>query len=288
MIQAEQGRYPVSLMCRVLGVSRSGYYAWKTRPLSTKAQKDAHLLQRIRASFANSRHTYGSPRIHSDLIEEGEIVGHNRVARIMREHGITPKIKRKWVVTTDSNHDYPISPNLLNREFDVDAPNRVWVGDITYVRVYGKWTYLATVIDLQNRAVIGWAYESHMKTELVLKALEMAISQREVKPGLIFHSDRGSQYASHTFRKVLDDYEMISSMSRKGNCWDNAVAESFFSIIKRELLDKSIWRSQEAARAAIFEYIEVFYNRKRKHSDNGMMSPHKFENLYYEKAAMAA
>lgn len=275
-------------MCRVLGVSRSGYYAWKKRGPSLRTQRDAQLVVLIKEFFERSRGNYGSPRICSDFDDEGISVGHNRIARLMRENGIVAKSRRKWVATTDSKHSFSISPNLLNREFKTDAPNKVWVGDITYVRVYGKWTYLATVIDLFSRKIVGWAYDDHMKSSLVVEALKMAIFQRDIGPGLIFHSDRGSQYACHDFRKLLTKYGMLSSMSRKGNCWDNAVAESFFSTIKRELLGQRIWKNQQATRMAIFEYLEVFYNRKRKHSKNGMLSPEQYENCSVHEADVAA
>jgi transposase InsO family protein len=225
--------------------------------------------------------------VTQDLKEEGETVGHNRVARIMKEHAIVGKPPKKFVITTDSQHDLEVAPNLLDREFEVDGPNQVWVGDITYLWTYRGWSYLATVIDLFGRSVVGWEYSDHMSADLVVRAFEKACAVRDVKPGLIFHSDRGSQYASAEFRKVLADHGAIASMSRKGNCWDNAVAESFFATIKRELLNRSIWMNLSHARAAIHEYIEVFYNRTRRHSANGNISPAAYERLY-NKAAEAA
>lgn len=287
MIRAEQAQLPVSWMCRALGVARSAYYAWLRRPLSKRAQEDARLLVKIRECSRKSRGTYGSPRVTDDLKDDGETVGHNRVARIMKEHGIVGKPLKKFIATTDSKHDLEVAPNLLQREFTVDAPNQVWVGDITYVRTYRGWSYLATVIDLCGRRVVGWEYADNMRADIVVRAFEKACSVRDVKPGLIFHSDRGSQYASDVFRKTLEKRGAIASMSRKGDCWDNAVAESFFATIKRELLNRSIWMNLNHARAAIHEYIEVFYNQIRRHSANGYISPAAYERLY-NNAAKAA
>lgn len=287
MIRAEQAQLPVSWMCRALGVARSAYYAWLRRPLSKRAQEDARLLVKIRECSRKSRGTYGSPRVTEDLKGDGETVGHNRVARIMKEHGIVGKPLKKFIATTDSKHDLEVAPNLLQREFTVDAPNQVWVGDITYVWTYRGWSYLATVIDLCGRRVVGWEYADNMRADIVVRAFEKACSVRDVKPGLIFHSDRGSQYASDVFRKTLEKRGAIASMSRKGDCWDNAVAESFFATIKRELLNRSIWMNLNHARAAIHEYIEVFYNQIRRHSANGYISPAAYERLY-NNAAKAA
>ncbi len=287
MILAEQANYPVSMMCKWLDVSRAAYYAWKTQPVCERKQEDERLLEEIKKFHKESRGTYESPRITIDLQENGEVIGHNRVARIMRENDIVGKPEPKWTVTTDSSHDLPIAPNLLEREFDVDAPDKVWVGDISYVWTYRGWTYLATVLDLYGRRVVGWALDDHMRTDLVQSAFEMARLQRDVKPGLIFHSDRGSQYASHGFQKTLEKYGVVSSMSRKGNCWDNAVAESFFATIKNELLNRSFWMNKRVVRSAIYEYIEVFYNRKRRHSNNGYLSPEDYERLYFNNAVVA-
>ncbi len=288
MILAEQAKFPVSMMCRSLEVSRAAFYAWKKHPVCDRKQKDEQLLGQIQKFHKESRGTYGSPRITLDLQDQGEVIGHNRVARIMRENAIVGKPEPKWTVTTDSAHDLPVAPNLLERQFDVDTPDKVWVGDISYVWTYRGWNYLATVLDLYGRRVVGWALDDHMRADLVQNAFEMARLQRDVKPGLIFHSDRGSQYASHAFQKTLGKYGVISSMSRKGNCWDNAVAESFFATIKRELLNRSIWMNKRTVQSAIYEYIEVFYNRKRRHSTNGYVSPAEYERLYFNKAAVAA
>jgi len=288
VILAEQANHSVSLMCRVLDVKRGSYYAWKKRDKSKRPAEEARLAEAIRHHHQESRGTYGSPRITRDLQDSGETVGRNKVARIMQKHHIVGKPESKWIATTDSDHDLPVAPNHLHREFDVDAPDKVWVGDITYIWSYDRWSYLATVMDLFGRRIVGWAVDDHMQTDLVERAFEMARLQRGIKPGLIFHSDRGSQYASHSFQNLLKRYGVTSSMSRKGNCWDNAVAESFFATIKRELLNRSVWMNTRDVRAAVYEYIEVFYNRKRRHSANGQMSPVDYENLYFKTAAVAA
>ena len=288
MIRTEKATFPVSFMCRQLGVSSSGYYAWKRRPVSRRRQEDQVLVDRIRVFHRRSRGTYGSPRIYDDFKDLGEPVGRHRIARLMRENGITARPLKRFCKTTDSNHDLPIAPNLLERNFEADRPNKVWVGDITYVWTGGGWTYLAVIVDLFSRRVVGWSLDDNMRTELVLKALETARGLRQVAPGLIFHSDRGSQYASGDYRKALDGAGILSSMSRKGDCLDNAVAESFFSTIKRELVRKCYWMNMKAARMAIHEYIEVFYNGRRKHSTNGNLSPVEYERRFKCQAAMAA
>ncbi len=290
MIHAEKANFKVTVMCNALGITRSAYYAWGSREEAriAREKEDRRLVAQIQEFHKDSRGTYGSPRITDDLKDQGEGIGHNKVARLMRENGIVGRPKPKWKLTTDSNHNMPAAENLLDRKFKVDAPDKVWVGDITYVWTYRGWSYLATVIDLYARRVVGWALDTHMRSELVLKALEMAKGQRSVEPGLIFHSDRGSQYAGHAFQKALADSGIVSSMSRKGDCWDNAVAESFFATIKRELINRAIWIDNKALRAAVHEYIEVFYNRKRKHSTNCNLSPVNYERLYFNDAAMAA
>lgn len=290
MIRAEKTNFSVSLMCRVFEVSRSGYYAWELREShrQNRKEEETRLANEIKKSHQNSNGTYGSPRIKSDLDDLGEVVGRTRIARIMKENNITGLPKPRWITTTDSTHDFPITPNILDRNFAAKEPNQVWVGDISYVWTANGWNYLATVIDLCGRRVVGWALDDNMETGLVLEALEMAQRHRVVEPGLIFHSDRGSQYASNAFKKALRRLGIKSSMSRKGNCWDNAVAESFFATIKRELINRNFWTKKENLRAAVFKYIEVFYNRKRKHSTNGNLSPVDYENSCIKKAAMAA
>ena len=246
------------------------------------------MLERIKRVHKQSRGTYGSPRITFDLKEQGEIINRKRVARLMRENGIAGSPEPKWRVTTESNHNMPVAPNILKRDFTAEAPDQVWVGDITYIWTYRGWSYLATVIDLYSRRIVGWALEDNMRSELIEKALRMAIRQRSVEPGLIFHSDRGSQYAGKEYQKLLQDFGMITSMSRKGDCWDNAVAESFFATIKRELINRAAWINQKNLRMAVYEYIEVFYNRKRRHSTNGNLNPAEYERIYFNNAAAAA
>lgn len=290
MINVLKAEYPVSWMCRKLKIIRGSFYAWCSREQARKENENERfrLLDKIRKFHEESRGTYGSRRITQDLRDDGETVGRHKVAAIMHDAAISGIPKKKWKATTDSRHTLEISPNLLKRQFNVDVPNLYWVGDITYIRMSTGWQYLAIVIDLFGRKVVGWALESHIRAELVVKAFEMARKQRNIQPGMIFHSDRGSQYASNLFRKVLTDNGVIQSMSRKGNCWDNAVSESFFASIKRDLLDRKTWKSNKEVRMAVFEYIEVFYNRKRRHSHNGGLSPDKFENACINYDAVAA
>jgi len=288
VIRTEKAGFPVAFMCKQSGVSRSGYYAWKKRPVSQRQKDDERLVEKIRASHSRGRGEYGSPRIYDDLKEQGETIGRHRVARLMRENGITARPLKRFRKTTDSNHDLPVAPNLLERNFQTDKPDTVWVADITYIWTARGWTYLAVIVDLFSRRVVGWSIDDNMRTELVLKALEMAKSQRMILPEMIFHSDRGSQYASDDYQKALSKDGITPSMSRKGDCWDNAVAESFFATLKRELVRKCYWLNLKAARTAIHEYIEVFYNRKRKHSTNGNLSPAEYERRFHNRTAMAA
>lgn len=288
MIRAEKANFPIAFMCRQLGLSTSGYYTWEKRPAAQRRKGDAELTEKIKSSHCRSRGTYGSPRIYADLKQRGESVGRHRIARLMRENSITARPLKRFRKTTDSNHDLPVAPNLLERNFEADKPDTVWVGDITYIWTADGWTYLATIVDLFSRRVVGWALEDNMRAELVLKALEMARGRRQISAGLIFHSDRGVQYASQAYRQALDAAGVVQSMSRKGDCWDNAVAESFFATIKRELVSKCYWLNIKTARLAIHEYIEVFYNGKRKHSTNGNLSPVEYERRFECQAAMAA
>ena len=264
-------------MCRVLGVSRSGYYDWRDRPASARAQRHQALTEKIRYFHQASRHTYGAPRIRKDLLEEGEQIGENTVALLMQRAGVVPKTVRKFRVTTDSRKTVP-APNLLDRQFMTSKPNERWVSDITFIPTREGWLYLAVIIDLYSRAVIGWAMHKRMKTTLVTDALKMALMRRKVRSPLLLHSDQGSQYASAEYRAALAANGIECSMSRKGNCWDNAVAESFFHTLKTELVHHEDYRSRSEAKASIFEYIEVFYNRQRRHSHIGQVAPLVFEN----------
>lgn len=277
MIEANRSEFPVALMCKSLGVSRSGFYAWSTRPESPRSKENRALSEEIQKIFEESREVHGSPRIHADLREQGVQVGRKRVARLMRDKGLRARSRRRYRVTTDSKHDRPTPPNLLDRKFVVEAPNRVWASDITYFWTNEGWTYLAVVIDLFSRKVVGWALADHMRAELVLTALGNALEQRAPKAGLVHHSDRGTQYACDAHRVTLDKNGIKCSMSRKGNCWDNAVVESFFGTLKTELDDDQGWLTKAQLRRGVFEYIEVFYNRKRSHSFLGYVSPERFE-----------
>ena len=277
----------VRLMCRVLEVSPSGYYVSLKRPPSWHALIDELLMARVRIIHAESGETYGAPRVHQELQAEGLPASPKRVARLMREEGLVARPrKRHRVVTTDSNHDHPIAPNLLARDFDVNGVgiNRVWVADITYVPTREGMVYLATVLDLGSRRCVGWAMRDTIEDELTLSALRMARAARGPVRGLIHHSDRGSQYTSGDYRAELAAHGMIASMSGKGDCYDNAVAESFFSTLEFELLMKNDWHTREQARRAIFRYIETWYNRKRRHSTLGYVSPAEYEQQL-QKAA---
>jgi transposase InsO family protein len=267
-------------MCRVLEVSPSGYYAWLKRPLSWHAVVDELLMAHVQIIHAESGETYGAPRVHRELQAEGLPVGPKRVARLMREEGLVGRPpKRARVVTTNSNHDDPIAPNLLGRQFDVEglAVNRVWVSDITHIPTREGGLYLSTVLDLASRRCVGWAMRDHMEVELTLSALRMAREARQPAPGLIHHSDRGSQYTAGAYRAELAAHGMVASMSAKGDCYDNAVAESFFSTLEFELLMRNDWHTRDEARLAIFRYIETWYNRRRRHSTLGYLSPAEYE-----------
>ena len=275
----QQTEFKVSGMCRVFNVSRSGYYDSLYRSPSNHRIEDEKLRPQIKAAFKKGRKNYGTRRIKSEIKNEGFKPSRRRIGRLMKEEALEVQTKRKFKVTTDSNHDKPIAPNLLEREFTVAIPDTVYVGDITYIPTREGWLYLAIVIDLFSRAVVGWGMDSRMKTILVEDAMLMAIGKRKPAQGLIFHSDRGSQYASDDYRKTLEAHGIKASMSRKGDCWDNAVAESFFHTLKIELVHHCDFETREEARAAIFEYIEVFYNRQRLHSSNGYEAPLVFEMM---------
>ena len=255
-------------------MSRSGFYRWHTRPSPCAHEhEDRALAVQIREIHTASRGTYGSPRVHRQLRRNDVRTGKKRVERLMREQGLRGRVRRRFKRTTDSNHSLPVAPNRLNRQFDVDAPDRVWAGDITYIRTTTGWSYLAVILDLHSRMVVGWAMADHMRAQLVEGALDAALGAREPAPGLLHHSDRGSQYASERYRERLTEYGIAVSMSRRGNCYDNAVVESFFGTLKQELAHHAQWMDQAQARAEIHDYIEVFYNRKRLHSSLGYKTP---------------
>ncbi len=272
--QWQEKAVPVAQACRVLGVSRAGYYQRRARGVSAK---DVQASVHVKAAFASSGKSYGSRRIRMALAHRGVPMGRFRVRRLMRENALRPVWKRKFVSTTDSKHDYPVAPNLLNRQFDVAQPNRAWVSDLTYIRTRQGWLYLAVVMDLYSRKIVGWASAATMPTELVAAALNMAIQQRRPAPGLILHSDQGSQYASQAYQALLTQYGIRCSMSRKGNCWDNAVMERFFLNLKMERVWQRDYANHAEAQQDITQYIIGFYNRARLHSTLGYTTPVLFE-----------
>ena len=286
LIAAEKACYPVALMCRVLKVSRSGFYAWRQRPASAHTLKDQTLKLEVAAIHAQSRGRYGSPRVHAELRAQGQRIARKRVARLMRVAGLRARTPRRYRCTTDSRHGMAIKGNLLARRFTAPAPNCCWVSDITYLWTLEGWLYLAVILDLYSRRVVGWSMSEGLERKLALDALSMALSERQPESGLVHHSDRGSQYASQEYQSLLGEHGIVSSMSRSGNCWDNAVAESFFATLKIELAHRARWSTRAAARSAIFEYLELFYNRQRRHSVLGYLCPHDFELLNH--AAQAA
>jgi len=265
-------------MCKTLEVSRSGFYAWLGRGESDRARNDRRLIALILGVFGESRGIYGVPRVHRTLLQRGEPCGHNRVARLMRKAGLRSKTKRRFrVKTTDSKHNHPIAPDRLDQDFRASAANQVWVSDITYIPTDEGWLYLASTMDLFSRRIVGWSMASTLHATIVVDALLMAIGQRGPVAGLIHHSDRGVQYASTEFRAVLAAHGVVASMSRKGNCYDNAAKESFFHTLKTELVNHERYRTRDEARASVFDYIEAFYNRSRIHSTLGYLSPADFE-----------
>ena len=277
-IQAEKAVYPVGVLCRVLDVARSGFYAWCQRPLSMRAQENQGLMTHIRACYQASRGRYGSPRIHQDLRAHGLQVGRHRVARLMRLQGLRSVSRRRaWKRSGLAAPDV-VAANTLRRAFAATRPNEKWVSDITYVPTRQGWLYVAVLLDLYSRRIVGWAMEDQMTTTLTLRALEMALQQRSVSGGLLHHSDRGSQYGALAYQQQLAIRGIRCSMSRPGNCWDNAVVESFFATLKTELLSVApVYGTRQQARTAIFEYVERFYNRTRRHSTLGYLSPAEFE-----------
>jgi transposase InsO family protein len=266
-------------MCRVLEVGRSGFYAWLKRSESLRSQENQRYLVEIKAVHKKSRKTYGSPRVHADLKANGHRIGKHRVARLMRENGIVSRHKRKFRVTTDSNHTHPIAENILQRRFDVSQLNQFWVSDITYIPTLEGWLFLAVTLDLYHRKVVGWSMDRFINQQLVIDALNMAFNNCNPEPGLIHHSDRGVQYACKAFQDLMKDHGIQCSMSRKGDCWDNAVAESFFHTLKVELIRDQKYSTRQEARADIFEYIEVFYNRQRRHSYLDYLTPDEFGKM---------
>jgi putative transposase len=271
--------FSVRWMCKALKVSPAGYYAWCKRAPSRRQRTDERLLERIRTVHEKSRKTYGYRRVHAALQRQGIVCGKHRVARLMRQDGLRGRLKRRHKTTTQSRHSLPVAPNHLMRDFEASAPNRKWATDITYVWTYEGWLFLAVVLDLYSRLVVGWAMDASLADTLTLKALRMALDQRRPPPGLIHHSDRGAQYASRQYQKLLAAHGAIASMSRTGDVYDNAPPESFFATLKVELIHDQQYHSRQQAKTDIFEYIEVFYNPERLHSGLGYRSPVEFEML---------
>lgn len=276
-IQAQRNNYGIAWMCRRLGVSRSGFYAWSKRKLSRRAREDRRLSVKIAATFRANRGVYGSPRMVEELRAAGERVGRRRVARLMREKGLCARLPKRFRKTTDSSHSRPIAPDLVKRQFQPMSRDRIWVSDITYIRTWEGWLYLAVVIDLFSRRVVGWATANHLRTDLALSALRTAVRYRRPNRGLIHHSDRGVQYASREYREFLHRHGIEPSMSRKGDCWDNAVVESFFGTLKTESLHRLALPTRAHARLAVTDYIANFYNPTRRHSTLGSISPIDYE-----------
>jgi transposase InsO family protein len=282
-IQAQKAEFPVEMMCQHLSVSRSGYYAFCHRGTSVHRQQDQALGDKIQAIHQQSRGTYGRPRVQAVLRAQGVKTSSKRVGRLMKQQGLQAKKRRRYRTTTDSGHTLPVAPNVLARAFWAQAPNQAWVGDITFIPTAQGWLYLAVLLDLFSRRVIGWSMGETIDRNLCLSALQMALHSRRPPPGLVHHTDRGSQYASADYQAALLCFGLVGSMSRKGNCWDNAVAESFFATLKTELCHHRRFTTHAEARQAIFEYIEVFYNRERLHSSLDYRSPSQYESLYRDE-----
>jgi transposase InsO family protein len=286
-IDAEKAQYPVEVLCEALDVSRAGYYAWSERPPSEREKRDGELGAKIAEIHEKSKKRYGSPRVHRKLQADGERVSKKRVARLMREKSLCGKRRRRFRVTTNSNHTQPVASNVLARNFTATAPDQTWVGDITYIWTREGWLYLAVLIDVFSRRVVGWSMSDTLATDVAMDAFAMANTTRRPSAGLVHHSDRGCQYASAMYRRALERIGAVASMSRRGNCWDNAVAESFFATLKVELVRDEDFATRDDARHAVFEYIEVFYNRQRLHSSLGYATPCEVE-IEFEKVTKAA
>jgi putative transposase len=286
-ISEEKVAFPVAALCRLLAVSPSGFYAAQGRPRSPHAGRDDKLAEQVMKAHTASKCRYGSPRVHAELKAAGERVGRKRVARLMREKRLVARMRRRFRTTTDSKHDFPIAPNVLDRDFTASAPDRAWVTDITFLWTAQGWLYLAAILDLFSRRVVGWATSQNVDRHLALAALDTALARRRPAAGLVHHSDRGSTYASSDYRKALDARGLECSMSRKGDCWDNAVAESFFSTLKRELEGIDDFESRVGATLSIGDYIDGFYNIQRRHSAINYTSPIEFELIHSVKRAAA-
>jgi transposase InsO family protein len=273
-VAAERAAFPVRTLCRVVGASASGFYAWLRRGSGDRGRDDDNLARRIAAVFAASRRTYGSPRVHAELRAQGVRVGRKRIERLMRAAGLAVPVSRRRVPrTTDSRHGHPVAPNLLERRFTADRPDAVWLADISYVATGEGWLYLAAIKDMATREIVGWSMADSLRADLACDALLMAIRRRRPPRGLLHHADRGAQYASEPYQAILARHGLRCSMSRRGNCLDNAPMESFFGSLKTELVHRTTFPTREAARRALFEYVEGFYNRRRRHSGVGFLTP---------------
>jgi putative transposase len=286
-VAAQLVAFPVAVICRVLGVSTSGYYAWTDRGVSRRSRRDLDLGAKVRAAHSASKGRYGSPRVHAELRAAGEKVGRKRIARLMKQAHLEGRKRRQFRKTTDSNHRLPIAPNLLKRDFTATAPNQAWVTDITFLWTQQGWLYLAAILDLYSRRVVGWATSPNVDRHLALAALRTALRDRRPSEGLVHHSDRGSTYASGDYRSVLEQQGIECSMSRKGDCWDNAVAESFFASLKREVEEIDDFQSHAHANIIVADYIDKFYNLQRRHSTIGYRSPTEFELLNCKESRAA-
>lgn len=287
-VEQERARYPVRILCRAVGVSPSGYYAWRSRGPSARERSDAELAAEIRRSHARSRGTYGVPRVHADLAEAGFHVSRKRVARLMRHDGLAGVHRRRFVRTTIRDERAEPFPDLVDRDFTASGPDRLWVADITALPTRAGPCYLAAIVDAFSRRVVGWSMATHMRAELVTAALDAAVVRRRPADGLVHHSDHGTQYTSLAFGRRLQESGIAASMGSIGDCYDNAMAESFFATLETELIDRSSWTTPAEAKAAVFEWIEVFYNRVRRHSSIGNVSPEQFEERYRSSPAVAA
>lgn len=288
LIEAERAEHSISQLCKVLGVSRVGYYAWRRRPRSAREQRDSELMRLVEDIFRDSRDTYGAPRVHAELRARGVRVGKKRVARLMRGlelEGVSRRGKRRR--TTTPNPAAPPAPDLVKRNFVAERPDQLWLADITYLPTYEGWLFLAVVMDVCSRKIVGWAMREDLKAELVVDALGMAVTRRRPKPGLVHHSDRGSQYTSLSFGRTLRDSGLLASMGRRGDAYDNAPVESVISTIKNELVNRSRFRTRDQARLAVFDYIETFYNPRRLHSSLGHRSPDDYERIRLNEEPVA-
>ncbi|GHO90783.1 transposase [Reticulibacter mediterranei] len=278
-IEQHKHEFPIVVMCQVLAVAESGFYAWRKRPICQRQREDAQIAQEIRQVFSSHQGRYGSPRIHKQLHDQGRAIARKRVARLMREADLSARRKRRRMMTTKRDKTHPVAPNLLNREFTASSPNKKWVTDITYIPTTHGWLYLAVILDLYSRMVVGWSMSGSCDEKLVERALAQALARRRPHAGLLHHSDRGSQYTSQAYQACLVQSGIQASMSRKGNCWDNAAMESFFGTLKEECVGEIIYSSHDEARLALFTYMEVYYNRVRRHSTLGYVSPLQYERM---------